>query len=75
MKVYTYTKTREKLAEILDQAAFGEEIRIKRKDGQMFQLLLVVEPRSPLDVRPVLSHMTREEIVSSIHEGRRESVS
>lgn len=74
MKVYTYTKTRERLAEILDLAALGEEIRIKRKEGQMFRILLVVDSKSPLDVKPVLSHITREEIVSSIHEGRREFI-
>ena len=71
MKVYTYTKTRENLAKILDLAAFGEEIRIKRKDGQLFQILLITENKSPFEVDPISSNIARDEIVSAIHEGRK----
>ena len=71
MKVYTYSKTRENLAKILDLAATGEEIRIQRQDGQLFRILLIKSAKSPFDVEPVNSKVTKMEIVSAIHEGRR----
>jgi hypothetical protein len=36
MNVYTYTEARQNLASLLDQAVRDGEVRIKRKDGQIF---------------------------------------
>ena len=71
MKVFTYTKARQHLSELLDRASKEGEVRIKRKDGQEF----VVKPKkkkgSPLDVRGIDVDISTEEIVQFIREGRR----
>jgi len=36
MRVYSCSQARQNLASLLDQAATEGEVRIKRKDGQMF---------------------------------------
>ena len=50
MKIYTYSEARQRLASLLEQAAKYGEVRIKRRDGQVF----VVKPQkgkgSPLAV-------------------------
>jgi antitoxin (DNA-binding transcriptional repressor) of toxin-antitoxin stability system len=72
MNTYTFTEAREKLASLLDQAARVGEVRIKRRDGQVF----VIKPQrrldSPLNVKGLNLDLTRDEILTSIEEGRRE---
>ncbi len=36
MVVYTYSEARQKLASLLDQVLLEGEVRIKRRDGQVF---------------------------------------
>ncbi|MBM4153024.1 MAG: type II toxin-antitoxin system Phd/YefM family antitoxin, partial [Kiritimatiellaceae bacterium] len=50
MNVFTYSEARQNMAALLDKAARGERVRIRRKDGHLFDLLAVKEPVSPLDV-------------------------
>lgn len=71
MMVYTYSEARQNLASLLDRAAQEGEVRIKRKDGQVF--VVKPEPRaeSPLDVEGVDLGLTRTEILQFIQEGRR----
>ena len=71
MIVYTYSEARQNLASLLDRAAQEGEVRIKRKDGQVF--VVKPEPRaeSPLDVEGVDLGLTRTEILQFIQEGRR----
>lgn len=70
MRVYTYSEARQNLADVLDRAAREGEIRIKRRDGQVF----IVKPEpgagSPLDVDTVDLGVSTAEIVESIREGR-----
>jgi hypothetical protein len=77
VKSYTYSEARQKLAALLEQARKEGAVRIQRRDGQSF--VLRPEPRksSPLDVPGVTpSHaITREEILQSIQEGRRDKAS
>ena len=40
MIVYTYSEARQSLATLLDKAAQEGEVRIKRKDGQVFVIRL-----------------------------------
>lgn len=72
MKIFTLTETRQKLASLLEQAAIYGKVRIKRRDGQVF----VIEPEkrggSPLAVEGIKLELSREEILQSIEEGRRE---
>ncbi len=72
MNTYTYTEARQKLASILEQAAKYGEVRIKRRDGQVF----IVKPQkrkgSPLAVDGIDLNLSRKEILQSIEDGRRE---
>ncbi|HUH99106.1 MAG TPA: type II toxin-antitoxin system Phd/YefM family antitoxin [Anaerolineales bacterium] len=71
MNTYTFTEAREKLASLLDQAAREGEVRIKRRDGQVFVIRLYQRVDSPLNVKGLKLDLTRKEILKSIREGRR----
>ncbi|WP_118837893.1 type II toxin-antitoxin system Phd/YefM family antitoxin [Salinibacter ruber] len=70
MRVYTYSEARQNLADLLDQAGDEGEVRIRRRDGSEY----VIRPRqrdgSPLDVPPVDTGVSTEEIVAAVREGR-----
>lgn len=70
MIVYTYSEARQNLASLLDEAAKEGEVRIKRKDGQVFVVRPVPSSGSPLDVDSVDLGVTSDEIVAFIREGR-----
>jgi antitoxin (DNA-binding transcriptional repressor) of toxin-antitoxin stability system len=70
MKVYTYSEARQRLAQILDEAKAGGEVRIKRRDGTEFAVRPVRKGRSPLDVPGVDSDVTAEDILVAIRESR-----
>ena len=71
MNVYTYTEARQNLASILDQAAREGEVRIKRKDGQVFEIRLQRSTKSPLEVEGIDLGVTTQEIIDYIDDGRR----
>lgn len=72
MITYTYTEARQKLASLLEQAAKYGEVRIKRRDGQVFIIKPQKRKGSPLAVEGVDVNLTRKEIMQSIDEGRRQ---
>jgi hypothetical protein len=69
-RVYTYSDARQNLASVLERAVKEGEVRIKRKDGQVF----VIKPEqvlgSPLAVDGVETDLSADEIVGFIREGR-----
>ena len=71
--VYTYSEARQNLATLLEKAIREGEVRVKRKDGQIF--IISPEPLggSPLDVAGVDLDLSREEIVEFVREGRKYS--
>jgi antitoxin (DNA-binding transcriptional repressor) of toxin-antitoxin stability system len=71
MNTYTYTEARQKLASILEQAAQYGEVRIKRRDGQVFVIRPQKRKGSPLDVSGVDLNLSRDEILEAIQESRR----
>ena len=71
MTVYTYSKARQNLASLLDQATEEGEVRIKRKDGRIFVIRPEEKKDSPLDVEGIDLNITTNEILGFIHEGRR----
>ena len=71
MRVYTYSEARQRLASILDEAKRKGEVRIKRRDGSEFVLKPIESAESPLDVPPVESDVTREDILAAVRESRR----
>ena len=70
MTVYTYSEARQRLAALLEQAAKGAEVRIRRKDGRVFVIKPAAAAESPLDVASVALDVTTDEIVAYVREGR-----
>ena len=71
MNVYTYSEARQKLATLLDKAAEEGEVRIRRRDGQVFIIKPQTRRRSPLEVDSPDLKLTLSEILQSIQEGRK----
>lgn len=71
MKTFTLVEARQKLASLLEQAAKYGEVRIKRRDGQVFVIKPQKRKGSPLNVNGVKLNLSRKEILKSIEEGRR----
>ncbi len=70
--VYNYSKARQNLAAVLEQAAREGEVRIKRKDGQVFVIKPEFGKDSPLDIEGVSLNISTDEVVAIIREGREE---
>jgi len=68
--VYTYSEARQNLASLLEKAIYDGEVRVKRKDGQIFVILPDATVGSPLDIESIDLDLTKEEIIEFIHEGR-----
>jgi hypothetical protein len=69
--VYTYSEARQNLASLLEKAIRDGEVRVRRKDGQIFVITPEETGGSPLDVKGIELNLTQEEIVEFIHEGRK----
>ena len=70
MKIYTYSKAREKLADILEESK-SEEVVIRRRKGDMFSIMLKSPSRrSPFNVPGLSKKITRKEILEAIRESR-----
>lgn len=70
MKVYTYSEARQKLASLLEQAYSGNEVRVRRRDGQEFVIRPAEKTDSPLNVEGLDLALSAEEIVGIVREGR-----
>ena len=71
--IVTYSEARQNLASLLDKALVEGEVRIKRRDGQVFVVRPAEQKASPLDVEGIDLGVSTEEIVSFIAESRRYS--
>ncbi len=67
-----YQEIQESLGTILERAAREGAVRIQRPNGQVFVLKRDVEQKSPLDIPGIDLHIDAQQIVESIHAGRRE---
>src|SRR5260370_25126437 len=70
MRIYPFSRARQQLATLLDEACREGEVQIRRRDGRSFVVQPVVESRSPLDVPAVSTGLTTAEILALIREGR-----
>ena len=70
MKVYTYSEARQKLASLLQEAQSGDEVRVRRRDGQEFVIKPAERTDSPLDVEGVALSLSAGEIVYIVREVR-----
>lgn len=68
--IYNYSKARQNLGAVLEQAAREGDVRIKRKDGQVFVIRPEPGKDSPLDIDGINLNVTTDEIVAIIREGR-----
>jgi len=71
MNVFTYSEARQNLASLLEKAIKEGEVRIKRRDGQIFVLKPEIRNSSPLDVESIDLGLTASEIVEYIQESRK----
>ena len=69
----TYSEARQNLASLLDKVLIEGEVRIKRRDGQVFVVLPAEQRASPLDVEGIDLGVSTEEIVDFVAESRRYS--
>ncbi len=69
--VYTYSDARQNLASLLDRAIREGEVKIKRKDGQVFIIKPEAKASSPFAVASVPLGLTTAEIVDFIRESRK----
>lgn len=70
MTTYTYSEARQNFAEVLDRARKEGQVRIRRRDGQVFLLIPESIKDSPLDVRGIDLDLSAAEIVAATREGR-----
>jgi len=71
MKVYTYSEARQNLASLLDQVAKDGEVRVKKRDGQVFVIRPEASTKSPLEVEGINLGISTEEIIEFVEEGRK----
>lgn len=69
MKVFTYSQARQRLAEVLD-AARHEEVRIKRRAGDVFSIRYRAERESPFNVASVHTKAKTSHILEVVAESR-----
>ena len=70
MKIYTYSKAREKLADILEESN-NEEVVIRRRKGDLYSIVPKARSRrSPFDVSGMDKKITRKQILDAIRESR-----
>ena len=69
--VYTYSDARQNFAAVLDQALEEGQVKIKRKDGQVFVIQPEKKENSPFAIEGVDLGVTTAEIVEFIRDSRR----
>ena len=70
MKLYTYSEARQRLASLLEQSRREGQVRIRRRDGQVFVVQPVAGTGSPLDVPGVRTHLRPGELEALLRESR-----
>lgn len=68
--VYDYSRAQQNLASLLEQALKEGEVKIRRKDGQVFVVRPECDKASPLDIEGLNLNITTDELVAVIREGR-----
>ena len=70
MKIYTYSRAREKLADILEESK-KQEVVIRRRKGDLYSIVPKSPTRrSPFDVSGLRKKISRKEILEAIRESR-----
>jgi hypothetical protein len=69
MKIFTFSKARQRLAEVLDIAR-KEEVLIARRGGDTFSVTYKRSSSSPFDVPGIKTKATTRDILKAIKESR-----
>jgi hypothetical protein len=69
MKVYAYSKARQRLSKVLNLAK-TEEVIIKRRGGETFSIIYRKSEKSPFDIPGVQIKATTNDIVEGVRESR-----
>jgi Antitoxin Phd_YefM, type II toxin-antitoxin system len=69
MKVYSFTEARKKLAQVLTEAS-GNEVLIKRRNGETYVIRRQMPAGSPLDVPGISTRATMEDILAAVADSR-----
>lgn len=70
MVTYTYSKARQNFASLLNKAKKEGKVRIKRRDGSLFELKAISNDKSLLDVDGIDIGISADEILTIIKESR-----
>jgi len=70
MKTYTYSEARQNFASILKTADREGEIRIRKRNGQLYVLKRAETKKSPLDVEGINIKIKSDEIVAILKKSR-----
>ena len=70
MNVYTYSEARQRLANVLEQAASTGKVLIRRKDGTVFALTPERSGKSPLDVASIKADISTPQLVALVRKER-----
>lgn len=70
MTTFSDQQASRQLSAVFDAARRQGEARIKSKDGEEFSVRPVRPAKSPLDIPGVNLHLTAQEIVQAVREGR-----
>lgn len=74
MREYTFSKARQQLASVLDEARRNGSVLIRRRDGQVFEVKPAAPTnRSPLDVPGITLNLPSGEMMAALHESRSSS--
>ena len=71
MHVYTFLEAKQNFSVLFEQAQSEGGVQIKGDNGKTFVLSPIIETKSPLDVEGVSLGLSADEIVSFVHEGRK----
>ena len=74
MKVYTYSKARQQLASLLDEASREGRVQIRRRDGSLFEVASVEANKSALEVPGLHTDISTSEIVSVVRASRSRAI-
>lgn len=70
MKVYSHSEARQKLSGVINKAENSRKILIHKKNGQTFALTPEKTPSCLLNVLSIKAHISTQEIVDTVREGR-----
>lgn len=70
MKTFTYSQARQNLSDVLNKAK-SDDVLIRRRGGDVFRVIQVLQEGSPFDVKGVKTKVPTKDILSAIREGRK----